>query len=199
MFNPFCGGWLCQQLPNALRRKVMEETLLVQRAYTAVLEHFMKTGRAPHYTELAATLGLKPEEARLAQRKAADFSYRLLVCKRNGLRRILGAFFQCPNPSFSDNRRGPEMVRSVRTGSAGRALALPENGGPYRHAVPGLRRPHPNPHARRRYCGNQSLDGRGACECPFRQDPEGRSNLGPRLKPHEPLPVGSSRQKLASL
>ena len=50
----------------------MEETLLVQSAYTAVVEHFVKTGRAPHYTELAATLGLKPEEARLAQRKAAE-------------------------------------------------------------------------------------------------------------------------------
>ena len=48
------------------------ETTLVQRAYTAVIEHFMKTGRAPHYTELAASLGLKPEEARLAQRKAAE-------------------------------------------------------------------------------------------------------------------------------
>lgn len=50
----------------------MEETTLVQRAYTAVLEHFVKTGRVPHYTELAATLGLRPEEARQLQRKAAD-------------------------------------------------------------------------------------------------------------------------------
>ena len=45
----------------------MEETALVQRAYTAVVEHFVKTGRAPHYTELAGTLGLQPEEARQAQ------------------------------------------------------------------------------------------------------------------------------------
>jgi hypothetical protein len=52
----------------------MKETTLVQRAYTAVLEHFVKTGRAPHYTELAATLGLRPEEAREAQRKAAEAS-----------------------------------------------------------------------------------------------------------------------------
>ena len=50
----------------------MEESILVQRAYTAVLDHFIKTGRAPHYTELAATLGLGPEEARQVQRKAAD-------------------------------------------------------------------------------------------------------------------------------
>ena len=50
----------------------MEETTLVQRAYTAVVEHFVKTGRAPHYTELAATLGLRPEEARELQHKAAD-------------------------------------------------------------------------------------------------------------------------------
>ncbi|HEY3278151.1 MAG TPA: hypothetical protein VGJ94_16155 [Syntrophorhabdaceae bacterium] len=50
----------------------MEESILVQRAYTAVLDHFIKTGRAPHYTELAATLGLGPEEARQVQHKAAD-------------------------------------------------------------------------------------------------------------------------------
>jgi hypothetical protein len=52
----------------------MQETTLVQRVYTAVIEHFMKTGRAPHYTELAGTLGLTPEEARLVQRKAAESS-----------------------------------------------------------------------------------------------------------------------------
>jgi uncharacterized protein YdbL (DUF1318 family) len=52
----------------------MEEGVLEQRAYTAVLAHFIKTGRAPHYTELAAKLGLRPEEARQAQRKAAEAS-----------------------------------------------------------------------------------------------------------------------------
>ncbi len=50
----------------------MEATVLVQQAYKAVLEHFVKNGRAPHYTELAATLGLKPEEALQAMRKAAE-------------------------------------------------------------------------------------------------------------------------------
>ena len=52
----------------------MKESTLVQRAYTAVVEHFVKTGRAPHYTELAGTLGLQPEEARQAQHKAAEAS-----------------------------------------------------------------------------------------------------------------------------
>jgi len=52
----------------------MQRATLVQRAYTAVVEHFVKTGRAPHYTELAATLGLRPEEARQAQHEAADAS-----------------------------------------------------------------------------------------------------------------------------
>jgi len=52
----------------------MQETTLVQRGYTAVVEHFTKTGRAPHYTELAATLGLRPEEARQVQHKAAESS-----------------------------------------------------------------------------------------------------------------------------
>jgi hypothetical protein len=52
----------------------MAEATLVQRAYTAVLEHFIGTGRAPHYTELAATLGLQPDEARRVQREAAEAS-----------------------------------------------------------------------------------------------------------------------------
>ena len=52
----------------------MQKATLVQQAYTAVVEHFVKTGRAPHYTELAATLGLRPEEARQAQHEAADTS-----------------------------------------------------------------------------------------------------------------------------
>ena len=34
----------------------------------------MKTGRAPHYTELAAIHDLQPEEARQAQHKAAESS-----------------------------------------------------------------------------------------------------------------------------
>ncbi len=49
----------------------MEGATLAQRAYTAVLEHFIKFGRAPHYTELAPTLALQPEEARQAQHEAA--------------------------------------------------------------------------------------------------------------------------------
>jgi hypothetical protein len=49
----------------------MEESSLVQQAYSAVLDHFIRTGRAPHYTELAATLGLRPEEARQVQHKTA--------------------------------------------------------------------------------------------------------------------------------
>ncbi len=52
----------------------MEEDALVQQAYTAVVEHFVKTGRAPHYTELTGTLGLRPEETRQVQRKAAESS-----------------------------------------------------------------------------------------------------------------------------
>ncbi len=50
----------------------MENDVLVQRAYTAVLDHFIKTGRAPHYTELGDILGLPPEEARNIQHKAAQ-------------------------------------------------------------------------------------------------------------------------------
>ena len=52
----------------------MDESVVVQQVYTAVLDHFIKTGRAPHYTELAATLGLRPDEALRVQRKTAASS-----------------------------------------------------------------------------------------------------------------------------
>ena len=44
---------------------------LAQRAYTAIMKHFMETGRAPHFTELADTLGVQPNEAKELQREAA--------------------------------------------------------------------------------------------------------------------------------
>lgn len=49
----------------------MDDDALAQRAYTAVLERFIETGHAPHYTTLAATLGVSPEDARAAVRRAA--------------------------------------------------------------------------------------------------------------------------------
>ncbi|MFA4904244.1 MAG: hypothetical protein WC600_16035 [Desulfobaccales bacterium] len=52
----------------------MVESILVQKAYTSIVEHFIKTGRAPHYTELAEILGLRPDEARGVQHKAAEAS-----------------------------------------------------------------------------------------------------------------------------
>lgn len=43
----------------------------IQRAYTTILEHFVATGRAPHYVELAESLGVTPDEARELQRDTA--------------------------------------------------------------------------------------------------------------------------------
>ncbi len=57
----------------------MAEAPLVQRAYTTIIEHFVKSGRAPHFTELAETLGLAPDEARDLQREAAQVGLGLLV------------------------------------------------------------------------------------------------------------------------
>jgi hypothetical protein len=47
---------------------------MTQRAFTTILEHFVTTGRAPHYTELAPLLGVGVNEARMAQRAAAETS-----------------------------------------------------------------------------------------------------------------------------
>jgi hypothetical protein len=55
------------------------DAALVQRAYTTIIEHFVQTGRAPHYTELGEILGLTPDEARDLQRETAQAGFGLLV------------------------------------------------------------------------------------------------------------------------
>ena len=50
----------------------MSEPELIQRAYTAIIRHFMESGRAPHYLELSGLLGIGVEEARAVQREAAE-------------------------------------------------------------------------------------------------------------------------------
>jgi len=47
---------------------------LTQRAFTSILEHFVATGRAPHYAELADALDIGVEEAREAQQAAVEAS-----------------------------------------------------------------------------------------------------------------------------
>jgi len=45
---------------------------LTQRAFTTVLNHFVETGRAPHYAELAEALEISTEQAREVQRAAVE-------------------------------------------------------------------------------------------------------------------------------
>jgi hypothetical protein len=52
-------------------RKWYETNDIGAKAYA--LKHLIKTGCAPHHGELAATLGLQPEEAGQVQHKAAEF------------------------------------------------------------------------------------------------------------------------------
>jgi hypothetical protein len=52
----------------------MEKAELLQTTYTTILQHFIDTGRAPHYTELAEIFSILPDEARELQREAAEAS-----------------------------------------------------------------------------------------------------------------------------
>jgi len=47
---------------------------MTQRAFTTILEHFIATGRAPHYSELADVLNIGMEEAREVQLDAVGAS-----------------------------------------------------------------------------------------------------------------------------
>jgi hypothetical protein len=42
----------------------MADVNLLDRAYASIMRHFVDTGRAPHYTELARELGLPMEDGR---------------------------------------------------------------------------------------------------------------------------------------
>lgn len=59
-------GWLA-----TVEESVMDQDL-VQRGFTAILEQFVASGRAPHYGELADALGVDMEVARELQRAAAE-------------------------------------------------------------------------------------------------------------------------------
>lgn len=52
----------------------MTDPSLTQRTFTTILEHFVTTGRAPHYTELADLLEIGVHEAREAQLAAVQAS-----------------------------------------------------------------------------------------------------------------------------
>jgi hypothetical protein len=47
----------------------------MQRVHKTVLRHFVDTGRAPHYTDLADAFGLSPAEARQLLRETVEGSY----------------------------------------------------------------------------------------------------------------------------
>jgi hypothetical protein len=49
----------------------MDDIPRIQKAYTTVLNHFIEHGRAPHYIELAKTLDIEIDEARLLIRDTA--------------------------------------------------------------------------------------------------------------------------------
>ena len=47
----------------------MAEPTLMDKTYSIILKGFVETGQAPHYTEIAADLGVTPREGRQALRK----------------------------------------------------------------------------------------------------------------------------------
>lgn len=49
---------------DSVRSSVMSDSQMIQRAYTAILQYFVDTGRAPHYVELADVLDIEVNAAR---------------------------------------------------------------------------------------------------------------------------------------
>ena len=49
----------------------MSDPALIQHTYTTILQHFVDTGRGPHYSELADMIGVDINTARDLQREVA--------------------------------------------------------------------------------------------------------------------------------
>jgi hypothetical protein len=47
----------------------MVEPTLLDRTFSIIMNRLVETGQAPHYTEIAAELGVSPKEGRAALRK----------------------------------------------------------------------------------------------------------------------------------
>ena len=68
----------------------MGEREVAQRAYSAILGHFIEHGRGPHYTELALMLEMSTEEARQAQ--SAAIAGAMLGCWNSPLTDYIGSW-----------------------------------------------------------------------------------------------------------
>jgi len=47
----------------------MAEPTLLDRTFSVIMDRLVATGQAPHYTEIAAELGVSPQQGRAALRK----------------------------------------------------------------------------------------------------------------------------------
>ena len=50
-------------------QRPMAEPTVMDKTYSIIIKGFVETGQAPHYTEIAAELGVSPREGRQALRK----------------------------------------------------------------------------------------------------------------------------------
>lgn len=69
----------------------------VQLAYSAIMRHFIETGRAPHFAALARTLGVDVEEARRLQRQAVEHGVGAWFIEGTDTIESFAPFYNVPN------------------------------------------------------------------------------------------------------
>ena len=101
----------------------MAEPTLKDKTYSIIMKRFVETGQAPHYTEIAAELGVSPKEGR----QRCTSSFRLAVLPAGSFRRATPWSLLRPSttslPSTESpstgNRSGSPSELSNRWRSAG--------------------------------------------------------------------------------
>ena len=75
----------------------MTDQKSIQKAYTTIMEHFIQTGSAPHYTELGRLLEVSPDEAKQLQNKAAKAGVGCWFASQTDYIESWAPFYNVPN------------------------------------------------------------------------------------------------------
>ena len=86
----------------------------LEKTFHIIMTRMVETGQAPHYTEIAAELGVPVEEGRKALHELFDAGIPGWLFPNTDLIASFAPFNNLPNPIPHHDRWSAEMVRPVR-------------------------------------------------------------------------------------
>ncbi len=117
----------------------MSDLNVLDRTFHFIIQRMIRTGQAPHYTEIAAELGVPVEDGPRILRELFAAGVPGWLFPRDGYHHLLCPLQQPSHPVPDHHRRPAEVVRPVRVRIAGGLLALSGKDGTDRCSLSRLR------------------------------------------------------------